>query len=46
MRTYKTTGPICAARLPAWFRSERPAANRKTAIIGNVYIEDERREKA
>jgi hypothetical protein len=38
-KTYKTTGPIRSPRVPSVFRRERPPANRKMHMRGNVFIE-------
>ena len=36
VRAYKTTGPICAPRLPLWLRRDKPAASKKIHITGKV----------
>ena len=38
-QTYRTTGPICDARVPGSFRRERPPANRKMNMRGKVFVE-------
>ena len=35
-RTYKATGPILAPLLPVSLKSDKPAASKKTHIIGKV----------